>query len=166
MTDSADLGGWFDAYAAGLVLYARQWLPLEAAEDVVQGVFLRLMSQWRSPGNVKAWLYRSVRNAAIDRQRLEKRRHVFEERQAAEHRPHLQHKTDDLLDAGAVEKAIDSLPPEQRELIVLRIWGEMAFREISEVTGLSISTLFSRYQAALAALREAMERPRCKTRTD
>ena len=118
------------------------------------------MSQWRRPGNVKAWLYRSVRNAAIDRRRLEKRRHLFEERQAVEYRPGLQHRTMICWTRRPSRRRSTASRPEQRELIVLRVWGEMAFREISEVTGLSISTLFSRYQAALVALREAMERPR------
>jgi RNA polymerase sigma factor (sigma-70 family) len=161
--DSSELSRWFDAYAAGLGLYARQWLTADAAEDVVQEVFLRLISRWLRPNNIKAWLYRSVRNAAIDRQRLEQRRYRLEQRQVAEQPPRLRSGADDLMDAVAVEKALADLPAEQRELIVLRIWGEMGFREISEVTGTAVSTLFSRYQAALAALRKAMERPRCRT---
>jgi RNA polymerase sigma-70 factor (ECF subfamily) len=160
--DPSELSRWFDSYAPGLVLYARQWLPVEAAEDAVQEVFLRLMSQRLRSDKVRAWLYRAVRNAAIDRQRLEKRQHRLQQRQAAEQVPSLQSGADDLMDAALAEKELSELPAEQREVVVLRVWGEMTFGEISEVTGLSISTLFSRYQTALAVMRKAMERPPCK----
>ena len=45
--DPAKMGSWFDAYAGRLVLYARQWLEAQWAEDVVQDVFIRLMAQSR-----------------------------------------------------------------------------------------------------------------------
>ena len=56
--DPATLGGWFDAYGAALVLYARQWLDRGAAEDVVQDVFVRLMAQpgGQRPAHLRAWL--------------------------------------------------------------------------------------------------------------
>jgi RNA polymerase sigma-70 factor (ECF subfamily) len=54
-------------HAAALVLYARQWLDRQSAEDVVQEVFVRLMSQpgRETPANVRAWLFHATRNAAI-----------------------------------------------------------------------------------------------------
>ena len=61
---------WFDAHAASLILYARQWLDRSAAEDAVQEVFLRLLAlRGREPANVRAWLFASVRNEAISQQR-------------------------------------------------------------------------------------------------
>ena len=160
--DPSDLSRWFDTYGPTLVLYARQWLSAELAEDVVQGVFVRLMSLWSAPDNAKAWLYRSVRNAAIDRFRSERRRHHREHRRAAEEAGCLQGRRDELMDADAVQSALPRLPEEQREVIVLRIWAGMTFQEVSQVTGLAVSTLFSRYEAGLTALRQIMERPPCK----
>ena len=72
--DPAKLGSWFDAYAGRLVLYARQWLEAQWAEDVVQDVFIRLMAQSREPDNVKSWLFAAVRNAAISAFRSESAR--------------------------------------------------------------------------------------------
>lgn len=160
--DPSDLSRWFDAYGAALVLYARQWLPAELAEDVVQEVFIRLASLWSAPDNAKAWLYRSVRNAAIDRCRSEQRRHKHERQHAAERTHCFQGHPDELMDADAVQSALRRLPEEQREVIVLRIWAGMTFQEVSEVTGLASSTLFSRYEAGLTTLRQIMERPPCK----
>src|SRR5947199_10193211 len=69
--DPAKMGSWFDAYAGRLVLYARQWLEAQWAEDVVQDVFIRLMAQNREPDYVKSWRFASVRNAAISAFRSE-----------------------------------------------------------------------------------------------
>lgn len=59
------LGRLFDAHAAALVLYARQWCAGAEAEDVVQEAFLSLSQQPALPEHVAAWLHRVVRNAAI-----------------------------------------------------------------------------------------------------
>ena len=54
VSNLATVGRWFDAYAAGLVLYARQWLDAGLAEDVVQGVFVRLLSGCETPASPRA----------------------------------------------------------------------------------------------------------------
>ena len=72
--DPGQLGRWFDAYGARLALYGRHWLDAALAEDVVQEAFIRLMAQASPPENVKAWLFRSVRNGAISQLRKQKRR--------------------------------------------------------------------------------------------
>ena len=76
MIDPAKLALWFEAHAAVLVLYARQWLDRGRAEDVVQEAFVRLMAQRTDPNNVRAWLHATVRNAAIDEARAVSRRRV------------------------------------------------------------------------------------------
>src|SRR5712675_1916187 len=66
LIDPGQLARSFDAHAATLILFARQWLERAAAEDVVQDVFVSLMAQHRlPPDNFKAWLFKAVRNAAI-----------------------------------------------------------------------------------------------------
>jgi DNA-directed RNA polymerase specialized sigma24 family protein len=82
-TEPTELSRWFDRYAPGLALYARQWLGGVAADDAVQEVFIRLMAQRAAPLNVKAWLFRSVRNAAISRVRSRRRRESHERRASA-----------------------------------------------------------------------------------
>jgi len=165
LIDPAALSRWFDVYGAALVLYARQWLSTDAAEDVVQEVFVRLLSQGRAPDHVKSWLFRSVRNAAIGRVRSQKRRCKYEGQRAADRQAWFEGRPDDLLDAAAAQSALLALPDEQREVIVLRIWAGMTLQEASQVTGQPVSTLFSRYRAGLAALRETMETS-CKTQKD
>jgi RNA polymerase sigma-70 factor (ECF subfamily) len=61
-----------DRHTAALVLYARQWCG--TPEDVVQDVFLLLMREPAAPENPLAWLYRTVRNKAINAARSGRRR--------------------------------------------------------------------------------------------
>jgi len=164
LIDSAHLAGWFDAHAAALILFARQWLERGEAEDVVQEVFVRLLGQGSAPENVKAWLFRSVRNAAIDQARRSGRRARRELRIAQGRADWFEARTEDLIDASAAQAALESLSAEQREVIVMRIWGQMTLNEIAGVIGEPISTLFSRYRAGLGEIKRIMESSSCHTK--
>src|SRR4051794_40213222 len=166
--DPAKLAEWFGDRAPGLVLYARQWLDASAAEDVVQEVFVRLMAQPREPANLKAWLYLATRNAAIAAGRSGRRRvrreRVVAERRGAEATPLLHTSPEDRIDAVAAEAALAGLPEQQREIVLLRIWGGMTLAEVASVTGLALSTVYDQYRAALARVRKILESP-CQTQT-
>src|SRR5215469_8876848 len=122
MMDPADLTDCFDRDAAGLLLYARQWLASAAAEDVVQEAFVRLMLARQTPDNVRAWLYRATRNLAIAQWRSNKRRQR-RENIAARDEPVFEQHFDH--DARIAARFLNELPQEQREVIVLRIWGQL-----------------------------------------
>jgi len=159
------LGRWFDEYGSRLALYARQWLPAGAAEDTVQEVFIRLLRQGGPPQSVSGWLFRSVRNAAMSELRSSRRRRRHEQRRADGRSEWFEPRSQDLIDAAAAQAALESLARPQREVIVMRIWGGLTLQEIAEIVGSPISTVFSRYRAALAALRERMAAP-CKAKTN
>ncbi|MDB5300361.1 MAG: polymerase sigma factor, sigma-70 family [Phycisphaerales bacterium] len=165
MIDPAQLSEWFEAYCAPLTLYARQWLDRAAAEDVVQEVYVRLMSQPVTPANVKAWLFKAVRNEAISQSRSTLRRRKREQNLPGAREEWFETSASDLIDGAAARKAMESLPPPQREVIVLRIWGQMTLKEAAAVTGSSISTVFDQYRAGLKTLRERMSAP-CKTKKE
>jgi len=63
------LSRYFSAHARELVLFARQWVHPAEAEDIIQDVFIRLIRQSEPPRNIKAWLFRAVRNAALSQSR-------------------------------------------------------------------------------------------------
>ena len=155
--DPTELSTLFDAHGAGLVLYARQWLETAAAEDVVQDVFVQLMAQRRPPEKVKAWLFCSVRNAAISELRLRRRRHTHEERSTAGRARWFEDRPEALIDGATAEATLASLPDEDREIVVLRIWGGMTLQEIAETVGSPVSTVFHHYRAGLAAIRRRLE---------
>lgn len=155
MTDWGPFNRLFAAHAAALVLYARQWLDRALAEDVVQETFIRLLQQRRLPDNPKAWLYRAVRNGAISQFRSQQRRYQREQESANEElwfEPESGH----WLDGAAAKTALEALPAAQREVIMLRIWGQMTLKEVAAVTGSTTSTVFDQYRAGLTTLRKAM----------
>jgi RNA polymerase sigma factor (sigma-70 family) len=163
LIDPKQLSGWFDQCGAELVLYARGWLDAALAEDVVQEAFIKLMAQRRAPDSPRAWLFRVVRNEAITCLRRQKRRRAYSERLMAEQCSWFEFAAEDLIDARSAQEAMESLQLEQREVVILRIWGQMSFKEIGQIVGKPISTVHSRYEAALVALRKKMEMS-CKTK--
>ena len=154
------LGRWFDAHAARMVLYARQWLDGDEARDAVQDVFCNAATLREPPRNGKAWLLRATRNAAINRLRSRRRRKARHD--AAPREDWFRPRGDDRPDPQEVQQLVARLPEAQREVLVLRIWCEMTLREIADLLGRPVSTLFSQYRAALATLKDRMQ-SRCPT---
>jgi RNA polymerase sigma-70 factor (ECF subfamily) len=142
-----------DRHAAPLILYARQWCA--TPEDVVQEAFLKLVALRQPPRAVVPWLYRVVRNAALDASKSARRR---QRRESAVARPKRWFVEPEVngQDAAAAVAALQRLPDEEREVIVARLWGGLSFEEIAEVAGCSVSTAFRRYNAGLDALRKEL----------
>ncbi|MGO8752351.1 MAG: RNA polymerase sigma factor [Thermoguttaceae bacterium] len=135
------------------MLYARQWC--DVPEDVVQDAFLLLVRQAPAPENPVGWLYRVVRNRAISVSRSagrQTRREAAARREPSWFEP----AEGDRLDAMAAAKALRKLPPEQREVIVARLWGGLSLDEIARTAGVSLSAVYRSYQQGLAALRERL----------
>ena len=136
---------WYEAYKTGLFRFALSILKDEsAAEDVLQEVFVRLLSGKYSPepGKEQAYLYRCVRNLCYDEIRRRKRT-TEEEREAA-----------DLRDPYRFLELIAPLGEKEREIITLKIVGGLTNREIGKVLGLTEQAVKKRYQRAIKKLRE------------
>jgi RNA polymerase sigma-70 factor (ECF subfamily) len=144
-----------DRYGATLVLYARQWC--DCPEDVVQAALLKLVRGRTPPENLIPWLYRVVRNGAIDASRAARRRRHYEA-SAAESAPKWFAPSYDPtgLDARAAALALAELPTETREIIVLHIWGGLTFEQIAQTVGSSAATCYRRYAAGLDLLRHKL----------
>jgi RNA polymerase sigma-70 factor (ECF subfamily) len=139
------------AHAAALVLFARQWC--DSPEDVVQETFCKLVRLRTPPADPAAWLFRAVRNAAIDAGRVTRRR-ARREQSAARPEQWFTEAEVDGLDAAVA--ALESLPPEQREVIVARLWGGLTLEQAAAAAGCSVSTAHRRYEAGIQALRERL----------
>jgi RNA polymerase sigma-70 factor (ECF subfamily) len=141
-----------DRHGPALVLYARQWCAVP--EDVVQDAFLKLIALGPQPDDPAAWLYRVVRNRALDAAKTDRRR---QKREAAA-RPDAWFVEPEIdgLDADRAVAALERLPPELRETVVARLWGGLTFDQIAAASGCSASSAFRRYEAGIAALRESL----------
>jgi RNA polymerase sigma-70 factor (ECF subfamily) len=144
----------FSELAPGLLLFARQWVRSGAdAEDIVQEAFVKF---WRRNHNIdnRALLYATVRSIALDLIRRDSRRArreaeaYSEADQAVEPQFEIANESQCL-----VGNAVDRLPHEQREVLVMKIWNDLTFAEIAGALGISQNTAASRYRYALAALK-------------
>ena len=144
----ADLG-------PGLVLFARQFVRSVAdAEDIVQDAFVRFWRKQHSIEN-RGLLYATVRSVALDLLRRDARRARREATASADMEQTTEPQFD--FDDGSQRElaaALDRLPVEQREVLVMKIWNELTFAEIAEALGISQNTAASRYRYALASLKK------------
>jgi RNA polymerase sigma-70 factor (ECF subfamily) len=105
-------------------------------------------------------LYAAVRTAALDVLRSTSRRARRETASAAdagaESVQMFELPLERFEETQRVECALGSLPLSQREVVVLRIWGELTFAEIAEALNESINTVASRYRYGLEALRKIL----------
>lgn len=124
------------------------------AEDVVQEVFMRLANKppvlpdevvgdtERERAQLRSWLHRVTRNACMDTLRTEKRRRRREEEAAgSEATSGGVERVEQDDTRAAVERGIEQLPKDQREVLVLRLIGERSYREIAEITGKKVGTV-------------------------
>ena len=123
-----------------LVKYAYKILRRSStSEETVQESFLRLWKQ-EYPGKFehypKAWLYRVCRNLAIDILRKEKNLDLEENMQEIVFTPCV---SESLLEASLIMKEIQKLEPHVQEVITLKFNDELTYKEIAELTGLSVS---------------------------
>ena len=102
-----------------------------------------------------AWLYRVVRNGALDAAKIARRRHRRESAAARPVRWFVEPEVDGL-DAETAVAALERLVPEQREVIVAHHWGGLSFEQIAAVVGCSASTAFRRYTAGVEDLRKQL----------
>ncbi len=153
MADEADRWrAWLQRHGAALLLFARQWSASSVdADDALQNGFLKFWKSRRSARDEVAYLYACVRSAAMDLGRGERRR-TAHERRANEPQPMFEHVAERGERDAAIEAALNQLPGDQREVIVLKIWGELTFAQIAEALAISPNTAASRYRYAIARL--------------
>jgi RNA polymerase sigma-70 factor (ECF subfamily) len=159
LVDAALIAELFDRHAAALEFYAAQWT--RAPQDCVQETFIELARQAPPPLDPAAWLFRVLRNRALNAARAERRRTAHEE--AAARGQADRRRVADPGDAVAIADLLQLLAIEQREIVVLRVWGELSWQEIAEVVGSSRSATQRSYVQALEQLRKHLEPSSCPT---
>jgi RNA polymerase sigma-70 factor (ECF subfamily) len=123
------------------------------AQDAVHQVFLKLLEGGTQSQvvDIKAYLFRCVRNAVLNETKIFQRSMSLEDDSAWFNPPERDYSAELNL-----RRELSILPVDQRETVVLHIWGELTFSQVAEILGISANTAASRYRYALAKLREAM----------
>jgi RNA polymerase sigma factor (sigma-70 family) len=138
------------------VLFARQWCSYP--DDALQEALIELVTKDPAPSSPKAWLFRVVRNKALNLARSERRRAKHESSMAG---PETWFEADSgsLIDAELATTWIVRLPDIQRQIVTARIWGELTFEQIAEVVDRPTATVFRLYREAIDTLRQQVKAP-------
>lgn len=153
--DAATLGRLLAEHGAALALVAAHWT--DAADDCVQEALIELAALPRSPDRPAAWLFRRVRQRALNAARAARRRDAHE---ATAWRERLQRRAGtDPAEAAELLDALALLPRDDRELVTLRFYSGLSYAEVAEAVGSSKSVVHRRTEAALDRLRTRLEGP-------
>jgi RNA polymerase sigma-70 factor (ECF subfamily) len=144
----------YERHGPVLLAYAVSLLRnRSASEDVLHQVFMKLL-QRDLPINGQAlhYLFRAIRNTALNYRRARLR----EEELPID--GHLLESPPGLEAVGlALQTELADLPDEQREIVLLRVWGQMTFEEAATALDISPNTAASRYRYALVKLKERLQ---------
>lgn len=139
----------------------------ELANDVFQDTFVKIIvklqeGKYTDSGKFSFWLTRIAHNVIMDRYRRQKSEHIIEPNKEND----LSQLRTNTLTAGNreneyvntqimddVRHLMDSLPATQREVVYMRYYQDLSFKEIAEITGVSINTSLGRMRYALINMR-------------
>ena len=145
-------------------------LDRDTANDIFQDTFIKVIKTLKSnsyneEGKFLPWVMRISHNLVVDHYRKNKKMPLFRE---TEDFSIFSVMSDDSMTienkiiADQVEmdlkKLIEELPADQKEVLVMRMYQDMSFKEISESTGVSINTALGRMRYALINLRKVIDK--------
>jgi RNA polymerase sigma factor (sigma-70 family) len=141
----------------------------ELAEDLFQDTFIKVVNtirlgQYKEEGKFIQWVMRIAHNLIIDHFRKAKRIPVVENSDEYDIFEKIRIPVESIEERLVneqihkdVKKLIDYLPKEQKEVLVMRAYGDMSFKDIAEVTNVSINTALGRMRYALINLRKLVK---------
>jgi RNA polymerase sigma-70 factor (ECF subfamily) len=138
----------------------------EQAEDIFQEVFIKIIDtlrrgKYNHEGKFLQWAMRISYNLCVDYFRRSKRRTKVSPSETFDIFDVLEVKDDNMESSLIksqtylrVRQLVDLLPPEQREVVILRHYADMSFKEIASLTRVSINTALGRMRYALINIRK------------
>lgn len=150
-----------ERYERPLLAYAARMLggDWQAAQDAVQETFLRLCRADRAQieSRVAAWLFAVCRSRVIDMQRTKRATPIDAVADAVpDPAPAVAESLSEDEDKRHLAQLVDGLSPRQQEVLRLRLQAGLSYREIAEVTGLSVSNVGFHLHAAVRSLRKTL----------
>jgi len=127
-----------------------------AADEIVQMTFVQAytrLASFRAQASFKTWLYSVAMNLCRDRARSEKRRASVPVEDALEMVPATQPTLEEVVVGATVQRRVADLPDRQRSVLSLRIWGDLSFRDIGALLGISENSAKVSYHHAIRRLK-------------
>jgi RNA polymerase sigma-70 factor (ECF subfamily) len=142
----------------------------DISDDIFQDTFIKVIrtlktKSYNEEGKFLPWVMRIAHNLIIDHFRRNKKMPMFRE---TEEFSIFSIMSDDSLTVENkiiqdqvevdLKKLIEELPADQKEVLVMRMYQDMSFKEISEITGVSINTALGRMRYALMNMRKVIDK--------
>ena len=142
----------------------------EMAEDIFQETFIKAIvtikqGRYTENGKFRAWINRIAHNLIIDNYRQEKNEQTISNDECEVDLFNNSKLSDGTIEdtiikdqiLADVKRLIDYLPDNQKEVLVLRYYQDLSFKEIAEITGVSINTALGRMRYAILNMRRMAE---------
>ncbi|MFT5252385.1 MAG: RNA polymerase sigma-70 factor (ECF subfamily) [Flavobacteriales bacterium] len=142
----------------------------DTSNDVFQDTFIKVIKTLKSKsyneeGKFLPWVMRIAHNLIIDHFRKNKKMPLFRETEEfsifsvmSDDSPSIENKIISEQVEVDIKRLIDELPNDQKEVLMMRMYQDMSFKEISEITGVSINTSLGRMRYALLNLRKVIDK--------
>jgi RNA polymerase sigma factor (sigma-70 family) len=153
------LAALFEAEEGALLSFALGLVGRRSvAEDLVQEAFLRLHQMWGEVENPRAWLYRSLRNLALNHLRDHRRETEMPDEEPPAPGEVPAEEMGKMEAVGIVRMLLAELPKEDGELIRLKYHDDLKYNEIGQRTGLNVGTVGYKLHHLLKGLAESLRR--------
>lgn len=142
----------------------------DTSNDIFQDTFIKVIKTLKSKsyneeGKFLPWVMRIAHNLIIDHFRKNKKMPLFRETDEfsifsvmSDDSPSIENKIISEQVEFDIKRLIDELPNDQKEVLMMRMYQDMSFKEISEITGVSINTSLGRMRYALMNLRKVIDK--------
>lgn len=142
----------------------------DLSDDIFQDTFIKVIKTLKSnsyneEGKFLPWVMRIAHNLIVDYFRKTQKMPMFRETEEfsifsimSDNNPNIEAQMITSQVESDLQKLIDELPNDQKEVLVMRIYQDLSFKEISELTGVSINTALGRMRYALMNLRKVIEK--------
>ena len=142
----------------------------DVSDDIFQDTFIKVIKTLKSnsyneEGKFLPWVMRIAHNLIVDHFRKNKKMPMFRETEEfsifsimTDNNPNIESQMITSQVENDLQKLIEELPNDQKEVLVMRMYQDLSFKEISELTGVSINTALGRMRYALMNLRKVIEK--------
>ena len=142
----------------------------DASDDIFQDTFIKVIKTLKSnsyneEGKFLPWVMRIAHNLIVDHFRRNKKMPMFRETEEfsifsvmSDNEPNIESTMITEQVESDLQRLIEELPADQKEVLVMRMYQDLSFKEISELTGVSINTALGRMRYALMNLRKVIDK--------
>ena len=142
----------------------------DISDDIFQDTFIKVIKTLKSnsyneEGKFLPWVMRISHNLIIDHYRRNKKMPMYRETEdfsifsiMSDNMPNIESQLITTQVENDLRKLIEELPAEQKEVLMMRMYQDLSFKEISEMTGVSINTALGRMRYAIMNLRKVIDK--------